>query len=841
MNNRIIPVLKQWVPLILLNFLVTIITLYLVINNQGRNVIWLPTGVALSLMITLGSRFWISIVFGVFPAVLVMSGSIQVAVIITVANTIYALITFYLLKRSGFNSSFRRLKDLFQLLFLSIPSTFVGSATAVIFYYFGKSLLGLNLINQGLIMWAADILSILVVVPLVLIWREPLKKLNGRLIEAGLLFIVLVLVTLKFSYRNINEIDDFYLYFPLLSWAGLRFGRRGASAAILLVIIIITSLYTFRAFSGNNPTTDILVLQISMIIVSVTSLSLAMIIYERKQAEEKLKEVNDHLEQMVNERTIALRTEICEREKFENSLRESEEKYRNIVESSVDGIMLIDDKGNILEWNRGLEEITGISKIQVLGEKYDEIIFNTDWYQKYPETSEYYQKMFHNDISRNASRFVFLRPDGENRTIQLVFLEVESGKKRLQGAIIRDITEQEQFANAIYKYAQRLEVLHGIDHAILEASSLDNLINTLLPNLRRLVNAHWVNIVTYDKENEEVTYLGIDYDHQINGESIRYFEIDMEKVPPKVKKGELLLIEDLQSYPAITKYLRTILTGGIHTFLIVPLLIKEEFIGAILLGAVKPNAFNHEQVEIAREVANEVAIAIQQTRLRERIWFQREELRQLTKKTINAQEEERRRLSRELHDEAGQALTALKINLELITSDLPMELDSFRQRLVEAVALTDDTMEQLRIIARGLRPPALDTFGINFALEDLCREFSRRSKIEVEYQGMDLPSVTEEINISLYRILQESLTNIYKHAHAEHITVELECKNGLISLTVSDNGKGFKKGKGVNGKKGIGLLGIKERLEMLGGNFELKSSSGQGSILRAFIPCDGKR
>jgi signal transduction histidine kinase len=221
-------------------------------------------------------------------------------------------------------------------------------------------------------------------------------------------------------------------------------------------------------------------------------------------------------------------------------------------------------------------------------------------------------------------------------------------------------------------------------------------------------------------------------------------------------------------------------------------------------------------------------------RVFEQVRAGRERLAWLTQQVVSAQEEERQRLSRELHDEAGQALTALKISLELIQSDLPEEADSLRHRLGEAVALSETTMEQIRLLAHDLRPPALDTVGLNYTLEDLCHDFAERTQLPVDYVGAELTVLPEAANICLYRFLQEALTNVTKHAQANQVRVALHCDAQTVSLSVEDDGKGFDEQAGM--ATGIGLLGMRERLEVLGGKLEIESRSGQGTRLTARIP-----
>jgi signal transduction histidine kinase len=213
-------------------------------------------------------------------------------------------------------------------------------------------------------------------------------------------------------------------------------------------------------------------------------------------------------------------------------------------------------------------------------------------------------------------------------------------------------------------------------------------------------------------------------------------------------------------------------------------------------------------------------------------------IQNLAKQVVFAQEEERRRLSRELHDEAGQALTALKLSLELLRADLPAGSEELSLNLGEAVALAETTMERVRGLAHGLRPPALDTLGLNLTLEACCRDYARRAQLAIQYRGDDVKGLSDAMNICLYRVLQEALTNVVKHARARHVEVGLSSETGSVCLTVADDGCGIDPDtlSMLDRPAGIGLLGMRERLELLDGRLALESATGQGLRLTATLP-----
>jgi PAS domain S-box-containing protein len=212
------------------------------------------------------------------------------------------------------------------------------------------------------------------------------------------------------------------------------------------------------------------------------------------------------------------------------------------------------------------------------------------------------------------------------------------------------------------------------------------------------------------------------------------------------------------------------------------------------------------------------------------------QLRELTDQLITILEEERRRISRELHDEAGQAMISLKYSLAAIQSELPASNSPARQHLADALDITDRVMYQIRTLTHSLRPPVLEILGIHLSLKDYCEEFARRTGLAIHYQGEEVPDLPDEIGISLYRFVQEAFTNILKHAQATQVEVRLRCSQKQITLSVSDNGRGMED-RPQSG--GIGLIGIKERFNLLGGDLQIHARKPHGVKKTVSVPWPG--
>jgi PAS domain S-box-containing protein len=230
-------------------------------------------------------------------------------------------------------------------------------------------------------------------------------------------------------------------------------------------------------------------------------------------------------------------------------------------------------------------------------------------------------------------------------------------------------------------------------------------------------------------------------------------------------------------------------------------------------------------------------------RERARLALQRanEELRVVSRRVFQIQEDERRHLARELHDEIGQALTAAKLNLHSIES---VEGSHQSFRIKETLVILDNLLRQVRQISLDLHPSLLDDLGLVPALRSLLDQQGRRASVAVRFSAKDMPENFDwEIQTTCFRIGQEAITNAVRHANAGQIGVDLRCESGNLQLLVRDNGIGFDPGSVQAQTVGLGLIGIKERAALVGGRAKISSSPSKGTVIEVFLPLThrGKR
>jgi signal transduction histidine kinase len=214
---------------------------------------------------------------------------------------------------------------------------------------------------------------------------------------------------------------------------------------------------------------------------------------------------------------------------------------------------------------------------------------------------------------------------------------------------------------------------------------------------------------------------------------------------------------------------------------------------------------------------------------------QRENIRLMAERVVTAQEEERQRLSRELHDDLGQALTTHLLALRNLQEDLSIPVETMFERLQALYEQSYEVSVKIRRLARDLRPPVLDALGLKVAMQTYCTEFTRRTHLPVIFEAdASLPELPDAYNITLYRALQEALTNVVKHAKASQVWVELSAEENTVTLTVQDNGIGFREDRST--ANGIGLTGLRERITIAGGTLNISSTPKHGTILTAQFP-----
>ena len=221
--------------------------------------------------------------------------------------------------------------------------------------------------------------------------------------------------------------------------------------------------------------------------------------------------------------------------------------------------------------------------------------------------------------------------------------------------------------------------------------------------------------------------------------------------------------------------------------------------------------------------------------LLDRLQRNEREFRRLGRAVWRVQEDERRRLARDLHDGVGQNLTAIKHRLAAIASALPADALETRTALEATIALCADTLADTRQLSRLLRPAILDDLGLEAALRWLARTQAEASGLDISLDIGALPPLDNDLQTLLFRVAQEALNNIARHANAHSVLIRLVARGPLLQLQIADDGQGFDP-EHAQRAGGSGLGGMRERLRLYDGQLELHSAPGEGSRVRAVVP-----
>jgi signal transduction histidine kinase len=266
----------------------------------------------------------------------------------------------------------------------------------------------------------------------------------------------------------------------------------------------------------------------------------------------------------------------------------------------------------------------------------------------------------------------------------------------------------------------------------------------------------------------------------------------------------------------------------------IPLVAEDTLVGVLNLATRSPGAFTREHEEVAEAVAAQLAVAIRQARLFVQISAGREQLRSLSLRLVEVQEAERRFMAHELHDEIGQLLTGLKLTLELPGQETA---ESPPANLGEAIALVDELMNRVRQLSLDLRPQVLDDLGLLPALDWLFKRYFKQTGIGIQFKHTSLKGrLPARLETAAFRIVQEALTNIARHAGVREAAVRLWLDERNLGVQIEDRGVGFDAEQALTGHTSSGVTGMRERAVMLGGEFTLESKPGGGTRLTVELP-----
>ena len=413
-----------------------------------------------------------------------------------------------------------------------------------------------------------------------------------------------------------------------------------------------------------------------------------------------------------------------------------------------------------------------------------------------------------------------------------------------EGAIelqVHDISERKNFEREQALWHWEQEALRDIDRQLVGVADIARILDSILQQAMTLVRADWAGVLESPERDRGVSWRmvrgsltgGHRSEFDVGHAAWDQLEQRIQRIYRSSDPPGANLLRDLPGLPEE------------QLFLVIwsPLVVESRSVGALVVGYRRPQEVQARDLRLLASLAQRNAIAMLNARLYDSILARERDLELLSASRTEAQEDERRRIAKQIHDGIGQMLTAIKFNLEILEDSVQAN-DEDRARIREMKMLLDNLMKEARDMSYALMPSVLEDFGLVPALQQLCEQFGRRSGMRAVFQSHGPATRLARFSeVSLYRIAQEALSNIARHAGATEVTLQIIYGSGHLRLVVEDNGRGIAvtdDGAPPVRAGGLGIVGMRERAAQMGGTLVIDSTPGRGTIVSADIPLTGR-
>ncbi len=490
---------------------------------------------------------------------------------------------------------------------------------------------------------------------------------------------------------------------------------------------------------------------------------------------------------------LELRRELTERARIESALRESEERFRTLIENTSDVITIVDESGIVRYGSPSVEPVLGYDPEELIGRRAVDLVHPDDAWRVLEAHLAALRDPWK---AQRGVEFRFRHKDGTWRVLEALGSVLQYRSAGPQAVLtLRDVTEHRRAEAALRDSEEWLRLT-------LEAGKCGvwdwDIPGNKVTWSERVYELHGLTPETFGGRSEDFLDAIHPEDADRVGEAIRL----------ALEEGADYGIE-FRVVHRDTGETRWVWTNG-------QVLFGDDGRPARMLGATLDTTERRQAEEALRA--------------------SHEQLRQLAHRLDEVREEELTRVAREIHDELGHALTALRLDLGWMVPKVRRNREPVRQKTAEMLALVDDTIDSVRRIASRLRSPVLEDLGLAAAIDARLERFAKQTGVEVELRAgtEDVPAAARR---GLYRIVQEALTNVARHSQAKRVRVVLEGSPGLTVLEVVDDGVGIPDGV-IDSPQSLGLVGMRERAAAIGAHFEVEGGPGRGTTVRVRLPRD---
>jgi signal transduction histidine kinase len=383
--------------------------------------------------------------------------------------------------------------------------------------------------------------------------------------------------------------------------------------------------------------------------------------------------------------------------------------------------------------------------------------------------------------------------------------------------------------------------LSRVSAAVSGLRDLDAILNVALDSVLHIMNGTVGGILLIDEQTQTLSY------RVYRGLSDKYAQEMRLKMGEGVagrvaQSAKSVLLEDISTDPRVASP-DLVSMEGLKAFVSVPLRSKDAVLGVLNVASHLPRRFTKDDMHLLHAIGDQVGVAIEEAELYDRLRKERQNYQRLARHMLIAQEDERARVARELHDETSQSLTGLSLNMQAIlsiakTSDFGDA--AFKAKLEKAYNITNQLNSEISKIMKSLRPTALDSLGLGPAVHQYAESRLQAVGINVSVQttGME-QRLPKEVEFALYRIAQGAIANVAWHSKARTAVINLRLTSDEFVMEIEDDGKGFDASKPIQVDEsghGRGLLSMKERASLLGGVCDIQSQPGKGTRIKVRVP-----
>ena len=529
------------------------------------------------------------------------------------------------------------------------------------------------------------------------------------------------------------------------------------------------------------------------------------------------------------------------RNQYEKEIREGRKWLTGILNGIADGVIAINDRGEIRYINLVAQNLTGWGQVDVIGRSVNDVLTLLDEENLNPV--ELWAEQDPVNPSRLAPSFTafLVTQSGRKLIIEANVTMIAGSGASANGMVIafRDIQKQRETLNEIQRQAERAQTLVKSAEQLNSDLELSNVLETICRLTNHAIKASGTAVFLLERKK------GIYYDVSTISDvaELQQYKESRYTIPADTVnafisiRNPLIVVDDVQSIKDIP-FLALFQKENIRRMVVAGIFYKQELMGVLASIFIAPlDTLHNADLELLKGLADQAAASITNAKLFRQVRMGREHQRRLAKSIVNVQEEERRHLARELHDHLGQLLTGLQFMLE---SAKRQEGDVQRATIEEIQKTVVDVIGQVREMSLNLRPGMLDDMGLLPTLQWHIERFTTQTHIQVDFHS-DIAAgrFPAEVETAAYRIIQEALTNVARHAQAKHVFVGILTQDNTLWIEVLDKGRGFDPSNNVT-KPTSGLGGMQERAGLVGGYVVIESFLNQGTQIVAALPLTGK-